>query len=455
MSRFHQGHLHIGRRNVMASAAAFLASPSIVRAQGVNGVALVIGNSKYVWEAPLPNVRRDAPDVAQHLQGLGLKVELLQDVGRGAMEEAIGRFATSARSAQFAAFYFAGHGVAAAKDSYVVPLDADLSAANFMANLIPVQSIFAAMKGAAYRLAVFDACRNNPAGGAQQLETERAAVQSAEMLANQAARNPNMVTLFSTAPGYPALDGPAGQNSPFASALLRQLDRPPIDMSRLSDVLRRELLISTQGQQISWGITSYTQSFALKAPANRPQGSRSSLSFDPSKVIELPKAYAFARANELPLPAGLIAYRPSANAQNERLVGSFSTQFLFKGTRSPAVMIVTSADEKRTAQIITASVSETRYWRYMTATVSRNKLEVIPRQGAPRFIFEWSDANSGTVTQTFQATGLPQDRSGGGGFQGLQGGGRAQSRRGGGPPSGSQGGGGSGPYRAQFTRLDG
>lgn len=68
---------YIGRRTLLAGTASLLASPAIVRAQGTNGVALVIGNSKYLWEASLPNVRRDAPDIAKRFEQLGLKTELL------------------------------------------------------------------------------------------------------------------------------------------------------------------------------------------------------------------------------------------------------------------------------------------------------------------------------------------------------------------------------------------
>ena len=38
----------------------FAAAPAIVQAQGQAGVALVIGNSTYTWEASLPNAKRDA-----------------------------------------------------------------------------------------------------------------------------------------------------------------------------------------------------------------------------------------------------------------------------------------------------------------------------------------------------------------------------------------------------------
>src|SRR6185503_19270071 len=55
----------IGRRTILTGASSLLAAPVPLRAQPQSaGVALVIGNSKYKWEAPLPNVRRDARDVA-------------------------------------------------------------------------------------------------------------------------------------------------------------------------------------------------------------------------------------------------------------------------------------------------------------------------------------------------------------------------------------------------------
>ena len=99
-----------------------MASPAVVRAQGqASGVALVIGNAKYKWEAPLPNVKRDAPDIARAFQALGLKTELLQDAGNDAMRQALDKFATSSRGANLAAFYFAGHGAAWDKDTYLVP----------------------------------------------------------------------------------------------------------------------------------------------------------------------------------------------------------------------------------------------------------------------------------------------------------------------------------------------
>src|SRR5476649_1390795 len=139
----------IGRRGVLAGAAGLLASPVVVRAQGQTaGVALVIGNSKYRWEASLPNVKRDAPDIAKRFQALGLKTELLQDAGQDAMRAAVDKFASASRGAGLAAFYFAGHGASWANDSYLVPEDADLNNPGTVQSLLPVSAVSSAMKEA-------------------------------------------------------------------------------------------------------------------------------------------------------------------------------------------------------------------------------------------------------------------------------------------------------------------
>src|SRR5471032_2279615 len=110
----------IGRRTLLAGAGGLLASPAIVRAQGqASGVALVIGNSKYEWEASLPNVKRDVTDIATRFRALELKTELLENLRRDAMNAAIARFAEASRGANFAALYFAGHGVYWAGKSYI------------------------------------------------------------------------------------------------------------------------------------------------------------------------------------------------------------------------------------------------------------------------------------------------------------------------------------------------
>ena len=201
----------ISRRRLLGTAAACALSAPAVRAQKADmGVALVIGNSKYQWEAQLPNVRRDVPDIAKEFETLGLKTELLQDAGLDATRQALARFRSAAQGARFAAFYFAGHGVASQRDNFLVPIDADLGADSIIDKVLHQSAVMEALKGASNRLAVFDACRNNPSGGSAQRATERAAAVNPEILAGRLADMPNTLMLFSTAAGRIALDGPAG-----------------------------------------------------------------------------------------------------------------------------------------------------------------------------------------------------------------------------------------------------
>ena len=118
---------NLTRRSLVAGAGLWLAAPAIVKAEGQNGVALVIGNSKYKWEASLPNVRRDVADVAKRLQEIGLKTDLVQDANRATMQAVIEKFKSAAAGADFALFYYAGHRASWDKHTYLVPVDTDLA----------------------------------------------------------------------------------------------------------------------------------------------------------------------------------------------------------------------------------------------------------------------------------------------------------------------------------------
>ncbi|MEI6204285.1 MAG: caspase family protein, partial [Enhydrobacter sp.] len=293
----------IGRRALMGAAGAWTLPSLPARAQGsAAGVALVIGNSKYQWEAQLPNVRRDVPDIAKRFQAMGLKTEVLQDLGRDGMRQAIERFAAAARGANLAAFYFAGHGATWGRDTYLVPVDADLSNPSAVQTLLPATEINSS--GASNRLAVLDACRNNPADGWRQLEAQRSAVVVGD--GTSTSNRENTLVLFSTAPGRVAIDGPPGQNSPFAAALMRQLDAPSVDLRTLAPKLRRDILIATEGRQVLWDRNTYRAPFEIKGARLRDAPASSGWAGDPSKIIELPNAYAFARNNNFTLPEGLI-----------------------------------------------------------------------------------------------------------------------------------------------------
>ncbi len=387
-----------------------------VHAQGASaGVALVIGNSKYRWEASLPNVKRDAPDIAKRFQALGLKTELLQDVGRDAMRRAIDAFTAASRGVNLAAFYFAGHGASWDKDTYLVPEDADLANPGTVQSLLPVSAVSAAVKDANHRLLVLDNCRNNPADGWRQRAASEQSRVAATELAAAAVRGPNTLVVFSTAPGRTALDGPAGENSPFAAALLRQLDGTAVDLSSLAAKLRRDLLIATEGQQIIWDENTYTAPFVLNGPANRQSGGPRN-HVDPGQLVELPKAYAFAREKKLLLPQGLVAIRRRGESQHSQKIGAYEytskTAVGQKGTPGngisiePCVMIVVSIRDSDSAQIIVAArdfrVADGPYWRFTTGRFAQDEMTwSYPAGGTIGDVtdfFAWKDQNSGRFT---------------------------------------------------------
>ncbi len=398
----------IFRRSLLAGAGSLLAAPAIVRAQGANGVALVIGNAKYKWEASLPNVGRDAPDIAKRFQAMGLKTELIQDAGRDAMLAAIDKFKAAASGAKLAAFYFAGHGVSWEKQTYVVPADADLGDPKAAQSLITVPSINAAMSGAAHRLLVFDSCRNSPADGWRQREAKALARSNADDRVSTDLSTPNTLALFSTSSGAIALDGPAGSNSPFAAALLRQLDGPSVDLQALPTKLRRDLLLSTECQQLMSDRSTYNAPFVINV-SGKPSAS-AGVRHDPARVVELTNAYAFAQQNGLVLPAGLVAYRAAGDI---RIVGSYKfEQWTIVGAggpashySSPAILVVLSVPTPNTAEIIisakeygTSSQGTGARWRFVTGLRNDNSVSASNPAETSKNEFTWRDQNSGRYT---------------------------------------------------------
>jgi hypothetical protein len=425
----------VGRRHLLAAGGAALAYPSLVRAQAPRGAALVIGNSRYQWEAPLPNVRRDAPDIAKHFQAMGLKTELIEDAGKSAMMAAIARFQASLRGADLGALYFAGHGAQWVKDAYLVPIDADLSTPNSVGQLVPVGDVKAGMSGAAHHLMVFDNCRNSPADGWDQVETMRAAVVNLTKLSQA----PNQLMLYSTAPGRVALDGPAGQNSPFCTALLRQLEQPTVDFLSLPSGLRRDLLMATDGRQVVFDTNTFTANYRLPGAIGLSAGARSGWG-NPARIVELPNAYAMAAQMRYPLPGGLIAHRVK-NPAEAQMIGSFRFVLQIGGITHETILIVLTVDGGTAECIICGNSTNGPFWRSVTATVSGSTLEYIPRDETAIHSFTWHDASGGLHTQK-------KDTGKNGSISRSAGGARGGSRGPNGAPGGVIA---SNP----FTRLDG
>lgn len=229
-------------------------------------VALVIGNSAYASFAPLANPKRDAETIAATLRKVGFQTVTLQhDLSREKLLNALRTFAGEAEKADWAIVYFAGHGIEIAGTNYLVPVDAKLEsdrAASFEA--IPLDQVITAVEGAKrLRLVLLDACRDNPF--ARQMKRS---ISTRSLAGGLAAIEPEAGTMvvYAAKHGQYALDG-EGANSPFVSALVKNMTVPNLEIRKMFDLVRDDVMDMTKRKQqpFSYGSISGRQDFFFVA----------------------------------------------------------------------------------------------------------------------------------------------------------------------------------------------
>src|SRR3954470_17464914 len=87
-------------------------------------VALVIGNSAYQNVPALLNPARDASAIADSLERLQFRVTRLQDVNAAEMNRAVADFSKVVDGSEMAIVFYAGHGLEAGGENWLIPVDA-------------------------------------------------------------------------------------------------------------------------------------------------------------------------------------------------------------------------------------------------------------------------------------------------------------------------------------------
>jgi tetratricopeptide (TPR) repeat protein len=230
---------------------------------GEKRVALVIGNSHYANVGALPNAERDAAYVAIALTGAGFEsVTIGFDLDKSAFDRALDEFDKSAAAADWAFFYYAGHGIELEDKNYLVPVDADLTTLRDAdAHAVPLQTIVDHVKPAhALRVVMLDACRDNPfvqAAHRAQAESRSIELSADELtafrpigggLAPTKVQDAGTFIAFATQQGEAALDG-EDLDSPFAEAFVREVTQPDIEIRTLFEKIRGDVLTATKEQQ--------------------------------------------------------------------------------------------------------------------------------------------------------------------------------------------------------------
>lgn len=211
-------------------------------------VALVIGNGGYKNVPALDNPPRDAAAVAAALRKAGFqKVIVEDDLRKEKMETALREFGHVAEGADWALIYYAGHGIEMAGVNYLIPTDAKLETDRDVSfETVPLSHVMSAVEGARkLRLVLLDACRDNPF--ANQM---RRTVASRSIGRGLAAVEPQTGSLvvYAAKDGETALDGD-GSNSPFVMALVKELAVPGVEIRKLFDLVRDDVLEATNNEQ--------------------------------------------------------------------------------------------------------------------------------------------------------------------------------------------------------------
>jgi len=199
-------------------------------------VALVIGNDNYQHVSVLRAAANDARDLAAFLEGNGFHVIRRIDADLQTFKESLEEFVQRSREARATFFYFAGHGVESEEegDNFLLPVDAKLSETTALSeqalSLGRLIEDIEALSGGAdaadsdgpVRLILLDCCRTSPfpdsGTGVSPFRLGLRAIESQKI-------GGGTMVLFATRPGTVAMDSlPGESNSPFATALLAELD---------------------------------------------------------------------------------------------------------------------------------------------------------------------------------------------------------------------------------------
>jgi tetratricopeptide (TPR) repeat protein len=231
-------------------------------------IALVIGNSAYENVPALPNPERDATFVAETLKRTGFESVTVQtNLRKEALIAALRDFAARAEKADWAVVYYAGHGMEVGGINYLVPVDARIAADRDIGfEAVPLEQVLnAAERAKKLRLVILDACRDNPFAS-QMKRTQTVASRS--VTRGLAAVEPEAGTLvvYAAKDGETAIDGDGG-NSPFAMAFVKNLQTPGLEVRRLFDTVRDDVMDATgrKQQPFSYGSISGRQDFYFVA----------------------------------------------------------------------------------------------------------------------------------------------------------------------------------------------
>jgi len=188
--------------------------------------ALLVGASDYGdVRNNLPNARNDILAMQKKLTSLGYAVTVSLNDPHKVLKEKIQKYSLSLSGGDISLVYFSGHGIEKNGHNYFIPKDFaetgsidPISERDLRSRAVILTPLIDDLTPAKLRLnlLLLDACRT---------DLDKAPKGLASM---QSTTNKNVILVMAASPGQEALDSIAGQkggNSPFTTALLKNIDR--------------------------------------------------------------------------------------------------------------------------------------------------------------------------------------------------------------------------------------
>ena len=237
-----------------------VASVGTVQAQRL---ALVVGNAQYDGASDLKNSATDAAAMAKALKSLDFTVTLLTDVDGPSFWADLDTFIAAAETAESAVFFYSGHAFQMSGVNYLVPVGAKLESRELsIRESLSLDTIIAKLQSRSRQTLIFlDACRNDPLP-----KTVRGDGAASDGLARVQTGVGTFVA-FATSPGGVAADAVGdAPNSPFTTALLKNISTEGISISDMMIEVRNDVEVATLRQQAPWDQSSLREQFYFVAP---------------------------------------------------------------------------------------------------------------------------------------------------------------------------------------------
>jgi Caspase domain len=224
-------------------------------------VALLIANAKYPdANAPLNHPVKDAQALADQLRRSGFEVDVQENLGKDEMTRALETFKAKIKPGSVALVSFAGFGIQADRQSYLIPVNAQIwREPDVRREGISIDQVLADMheRGAGVKLAIVDASRRNPF-------ERRFRAYSAGLAAIDAPQG--TLLMSAAAPGKVAYDGP-GENSLLVGELLKEIVLPGQSAEAVFNHTRLGVSRASNGEQVPQVSSSLLANFTF-VPGN-------------------------------------------------------------------------------------------------------------------------------------------------------------------------------------------